>query len=189
MFVRGRSRKAGLYGAILLLIAFLGWVDYVTGRELNFFLFYFIPISIAACGLGAAQAVAVSVVCAATWALSDSMAGASYTAPFYAVWNTGIRLVAFVVVALAISKISALLHAERKINEELRAARAQLKILEGLLPICAYCKKIRSADGGWEQLERFITQHSEARFSHGVCPACKQDLLKQAAPTAGAPPL
>jgi PAS domain S-box-containing protein len=56
--------------------------------------------------------------------------------------------------------------------EELQKAAAEVRTLEGLLPICAWCKKIRGANGTWAELEVYITAHSEANFSHGVCPDC-----------------
>jgi len=62
---------------------------------------------------------------------------------------------------------------ERLITE-LREALTQIKTLRGLLPICSYCKKIRDDQGYWSQLEAFITEHSEAAFSHGICPDCMQ---------------
>lgn len=57
-------------------------------------------------------------------------------------------------------------------DAELREAMAHLKILGGLLPICASCKKIRDEDGTWQQLESYIHAHSQAQFSHGLCPTC-----------------
>ncbi len=73
---------------------------------------------------------------------------------------------------------------ERKRNEEklektvieLREALAKVKTLSGLLPICASCKRIRNDKGYWEQLEEYITKHSEALFSHGICPECRERL-------------
>ncbi len=65
------------------------------------------------------------------------------------------------------------LAAEReKLIAELQAALDKVKLLSGLLPTCAYCKKIRDADGMWHPVERYITEHSEAWFSHGICPDC-----------------
>jgi CheY-like chemotaxis protein len=55
---------------------------------------------------------------------------------------------------------------------ELEEALSQVKQLRGLLPICAYCKKVRDDRDYWHQLETFVTEHSGARFSHGVCPEC-----------------
>jgi len=51
----------------------------------------------------------------------------------------------------------------------------ELKVLQGLLPICASCKNIRDNEGNWKQLETYIKQHSEADFSHGMCPHCLQE--------------
>ena len=48
----------------------------------------------------------------------------------------------------------------------------ELKMLKGIIPICMYCKKIRDDEATWQQLEKYITEHSEAYFSHGICPDC-----------------
>jgi PAS domain S-box-containing protein len=58
----------------------------------------------------------------------------------------------------------------------LEEARRNIKILSGLLPICASCKRIRDDHGAWEQMEEYIHSHSEAEFSHGICPDCMQRL-------------
>jgi phosphoserine phosphatase RsbU/P len=55
---------------------------------------------------------------------------------------------------------------------DLQSALSRVKTLTGLLPICSYCKKIRSDNNYWEQLESYIAHHSEAQFSHGICPSC-----------------
>ena len=55
---------------------------------------------------------------------------------------------------------------------ELQAALSNVKQLHGLLPICSYCKRIRGDDQYWQQVEGYIAEHSDAQFSHGICPAC-----------------
>lgn len=65
---------------------------------------------------------------------------------------------------------------ERLVRQLLQAL-AQLKILHGLLPICAACKKIRNDQGQWTQIESYITAHSEAIFSHSICPDCMGEYL------------
>jgi len=62
--------------------------------------------------------------------------------------------------------------------QELEDALKRVKQLQGLLPICSYCKKIRNDRNYWEQVDAYITSHSEARFSHGVCPDCYEIHLK-----------
>jgi phosphoserine phosphatase RsbU/P len=56
--------------------------------------------------------------------------------------------------------------------KDLEAALAQVKQLHGLLPICSYCKSIRDDQNYWEELEAYLCRHTEARFSHGICPSC-----------------
>lgn len=62
------------------------------------------------------------------------------------------------------------------LNAELKEAIAKIKTLRGLIPICASCKKIRDDQGYWKQLEVYIRDHSEAEFSHGLCPECVNKL-------------
>jgi len=57
---------------------------------------------------------------------------------------------------------------------QLQEALAKVKVLRGLLPICAYCKKVRDDDGYWTQVEDYVSKHSEATFNHGMCPPCFQ---------------
>jgi len=61
-------------------------------------------------------------------------------------------------------------------NRELEGAMAEITQLKGILPICASCKKIRDDDGFWHQVETYLSSHSEAQFSHGLCPTCMEKL-------------
>lgn len=62
-------------------------------------------------------------------------------------------------------------------NQNLSQALAEVKTLRGLIPICARCKRIRDDEGMWDQIETYISHHSEAVFSHGVCPECAKALF------------
>ena len=55
---------------------------------------------------------------------------------------------------------------------ELEEALAQVKLLQGLLPICSYCKNVRDDNNYWQQIESYVSAHSEAQFSHSICPTC-----------------
>jgi len=70
------------------------------------------------------------------------------------------------------------LNARLRVAERILGLREELLALEGLLSVCSYCKRIRSADSGWGTLERYIEQHSKAEFTHGVCPECYEKHLK-----------
>ena len=55
-------------------------------------------------------------------------------------------------------------------------ALSQIKTLSGMLPICASCKRIRDDKGYWNQMEAYVEQHSDAEFSHGICPECSKKI-------------
>jgi PAS domain S-box-containing protein len=65
---------------------------------------------------------------------------------------------------------------KERLIEELRDALAKVKTLSGLLPICASCKSIRDDKGYWQRIEAYIRDHSDAEFSHGICPDCARKL-------------
>jgi phosphoserine phosphatase RsbU/P len=62
---------------------------------------------------------------------------------------------------------------------ELQQALNNVKTLHGLLPICSYCKRIRGDDQYWQQVEKYIGDHSDAQFSHGICPSCYAEVEKE----------
>lgn len=64
------------------------------------------------------------------------------------------------------------LAARVRVAERILGLQAEVKQLEGLLPICAYCKKIKDDENQWQQMERYISRRTEANFSHGICPDC-----------------
>ncbi len=65
---------------------------------------------------------------------------------------------------------------------QLREAGEKIKILHGMLPMCASCKKVRDDKGYWSEVERYIRDHSEAEFSHGICPDCLKTLYPELYP-------
>ena len=66
-----------------------------------------------------------------------------------------------------------------KLLRDLQKAMTEVKRLKGILPICASCKKIRDDQGYWNEVEVYIRDHSEAEFSHGICPECRQKLYPE----------
>ena len=67
-------------------------------------------------------------------------------------------------------------------KEEIETMYREIKILQGCLPICASCKKIRDEKGDWNQIEKYLSEHSEAKLSHGVCPECVARLYPELKP-------
>ena len=69
--------------------------------------------------------------------------------------------------------------------KELQSAMSEIKTLSGLVPICSHCKSIRDDQGYWNQLEAYLIKHSDAKFSHGICPDCARELYPDLVPKTG----
>ncbi len=93
----------------------------------------------------------------------------------------------FLTKPLDAEQLAARLH----VAERVLGLRRQLRQMEGLLPICAYCKRIRDDTRGWTPIESYVARRSEARFSHGICPECAQRCFPtgEASLASGAAPL
>jgi sigma-B regulation protein RsbU (phosphoserine phosphatase) len=71
------------------------------------------------------------------------------------------------------------LRARIRVGQRTLALLASVKRLTGLLPICSYCKRIRTDTDYWEQVDSYVAEHSDARFSHGICPTCLERALAE----------
>ena len=85
----------------------------------------------------------------------------------------------FVVYTVVLSVVKVDLDEHKRLVDELQKAMSEVKQLSGILPICASCKSIRNDEGYWTQLESYIRDHSEAQFSHGICPECTKKLYPE----------
>ncbi len=115
----------------------------------------------------------VPVVFLTAYADEKTLERAKITGPFGYIMkpfqNTDLR------VGVEIAIYKAKLEAEREqLISELQEALATIKTLRGLIPICAWCKQIRNDKGYWQTVERYIEEHSDAEFTHGICPECEQ---------------
>lgn len=76
------------------------------------------------------------------------------------------------------TRILELQHALAERVRELGEALEHVRTLQGLLPICSYCKKVRDDQNYWQQVESFLSAHSDLRFSHGICPDCFEKTVR-----------
>ncbi len=138
------------------------WVDFLTGPKTEFPVIYVIPVTVAAWYSGRWAAVSLAVVVPLV-----------HVVFLVAVWKqpgSTARLLAATTMREAVVIAMALWLA--RLSEHERALARRVQTLEGLLPICAFCKRIRNASGEWERLEAFISERSDAQFSHAFCPSC-----------------
>jgi hypothetical protein len=149
----------------------------------------------AATGIPSGMAVSTAFVAAATWAYGPKVGLlvlvaeqfvavpvlASIQAPggppplvilVPVVLNDCLMLVAVAALRRAEQKHAATEVALRDKNTELETALAEVKELRGILPICAWCKSVRDVNGIWDKLEAYLSKHSHATLTHGICPPC-----------------
>lgn len=98
------------------------------------------------------------------------------TKVFFALCVAAAMLLGF---ALHLVRVARFHRRERDLSRRVEEALARVTRLQGMLPICASCKKIRSDEGYWEQIETYIDSHSDVTFSHGICPSCTGDLFPE----------
>ena len=175
----GTEGRSALRVTAALLASVVAVIDHVTGSELGFFVFYFLPILLLAWGDERSASIIAAGACAALWLAVEWTAGRPYSSYLFLIWNALIRLVAFVAFAAVLSRLRAVFDREKLLTASLQQTLDEIRELKGLLPICASCKSIRNDDGYWETIEQYVRAHSKADFSHGICPECFQKLYPE----------
>lgn len=136
-------------------------LDYMTGPFIQFPIAFVIPVALAAWFGRPVMAYSLSVfqpLCRLGFAFFWHVPWLQY----YSSVNAGVRIAVLVLIAYLINRTA----------RQTRVLEKEVKMLEGLLPVCSYCKKIRDEGDHWQQMEAYITKHSEAKFTHGICPEC-----------------
>jgi hypothetical protein len=152
-------------------------IDYLSGPTIAVSYLFLLPVALAAHYNSRFWAIAIAIALPLirfcfhfAWETPHSLADR--------VLNATIRIIILVGVAYLIDRV--------------KRQALEIKVLRGILPICMYCKKIRTPEQEWHQLEAFITEHSEAQFSHTFCPECGKkhygDLLGGKEDTSTKPP-
>lgn len=150
------------YLSALALVMLLG--DYLAGPTIQFPILYLIPVSLASWYRGFSWGLTFAVTLSLIrllfniqfWSVSLTVLDASI--------NTVIRILVLGGAAFLVSRTAM----------QTRALANRVNVLEGCLPICSFCKKIRDDNNNWQPLERFISDRSNAQFTHGFCPECGQ---------------
>ena len=131
-FVTGKRRTRIMFANIAILLIF-GWIDYVTGYEIGFFIFYFIPVSIAAWYGGRKPGIAMACASAVCWYLADRMTHHPYHRAYLVYWETFARYISFLTTALTFSKIHETVDNGQRAREELDRALEENRELKRVL--------------------------------------------------------
>ncbi len=149
----------------LLLAAGVLLVDYFTGRQIQFPILYVLPIGLAAwyghAGLAYGMSLTLPLVRIAFY-----LPWQEIEPPAWIGINALIRVMTLVFYAYLVARTAT----------QTRTLQRRVKVMEGFLPICAACKRIRNETGAYENIEDYVSRHSEAQFTHGLCPKCAKRL-------------
>ena len=174
---RKSPRLLMLSGCFLLLGVF-GWLDYITGYELGFFVFYSVPIGIAAWYVGRWPAVGVALGATVTWLLADYYSGAKYSAPWLYYWNSVIHFAAFNINAVTIALIKSDLDRRHALAAELESARESLRAVAALMSACPACGQRREDAKGHGQAEVANLARAHPELANALCPDCRANVVK-----------
>lgn len=159
-----RNHRTVVLAICFLMAVICVVIDFLSGPLVQFPIVFLLPVAFSSWYCGKVWGIVYALVLplfrmlfifywAVPWSLWDSIG------------NTLIRMVVFLLFAVIIERVAV----------EQRVLSYRVNVLEGLLPVCSFCKKIRNEKGDWEQMEKYISEHSEAEFSHGLCPVCVQE--------------
>jgi hypothetical protein len=165
-----------IWAIALVLNLIIGVIDYLTGYEIAMGVFYLMPIGLLSWLIGRRAGVIMSVISIATIMTSNLFAGKVIQDYLTEYWNILVYVCFFIVVVDLISEEKIISDNNKMLIGKLQKSLDEIKTLSGLLPICSACKKIRDDDGYWKQIEHYISEYTDARFSHSICPACKEKL-------------
>jgi hypothetical protein len=161
-------------------LALVALADALTPVELGFSAFYVLPVLIATWGLGLYRGLGFALLSACCWYCLDLASGRSVTHEFFRAWDTFNHLLSHSLIAIVAGSLKAAFLREQQMRVDRDQALQNVHELEGLLPVCAWCKKIRNDEGYWQELEAYLEPRTKASFSHGICPDCADSLQREA---------
>jgi hypothetical protein len=172
------KHRAKVILAILASLMLVSWIDWVTGYESLFFVFYFVPVAICAWHLGRLTTLAISLFCGISWMVVDWLSDHHYPSELVRYWNGFTCFLAFAIVGLVINslrrsmrELAQALEDVKRTSEEVRKLQSQLQV------VCAWTKRIR-IDGKWLSLEEFLASKLNVHVSHGISPEAFQEIKK-----------
>lgn len=149
------SPALGVAASLVAMLA-VGWAHFAIGLELGYSALTFLPVLLAAWYFGWRWAVVIALANTATWGLVDPLAGHGHAGTFITSWKYLNHALVYLALAAAVAGYRRRAERERALKAMLSKALEEVGELKGLLPVCAWCHKVRDDQGYWGELETFI---------------------------------
>jgi len=163
-----------LFGAILL-------IDVFSPPEVDFSAFYLVPVIWLTWCRGTREGLGMALFCGVGWYLHAILSGRYASSEYYRLWDALNKQLSYLLGAWAVGALRREVLLQQDLNQKLQESKAEVRELKGLLPVCAWCHKIRDDQGEWHTMEVFLRQRTGASATHGICPSC----LERADPELG----
>lgn len=170
-----RPLTAWLTGLALLSAILL--VDEVAPAEVEFSAFYLLPVIFLAWSRGTREGLAMGLLAGAVWYGHDVQTGRLHASEWLRLWDEVNHLLSYLLAAWVVGALRRQVLVQQGLNQQLSAAMAEVRELEGLLPVCAWCHNIRDDEGRWHTMEVFLSTRTKASTTHGICPNCSRNML------------
>jgi len=164
----------------------VSYVDYLTGYQFLFFVFYFIPVALGGWYLARTSVVCLSVLSGVSWCFVDILSHHHYPSELVRYANSFICFLAFAIIGLLLQGLRRSLQEQVKVRndlekalDEIKAATERTRRLQGHLQVvCAWTQRI-NIEGKWIALDEFLTDQLDAKVSYGVSPEAMQEVLEK----------
>lgn len=178
-----------LYASLsLVLVAAIGVLDVASGTELSLSSLYLVAVILGTWRGGPQIGLMTAIASALTGLVADLLLSNpylhldnGYTSAWIPYSNAVARALVLLAATVTLSKLQALLRDRDSAVRELERTLGPVRTLESLLPVCAWCKRIRDerAADEWKTIERYIAEHTDSTFTHGMCPDCFEQVWRE----------
>jgi hypothetical protein len=180
----GRLRGAVFAGSLVSLVL-VSYLDYISGYQLLFYVFYFLPVCLCAWFLRGSTTFGMAALSGAAWGIVDKFSGQPYPHVAFRYWNSLMCFVAFAIIGLVLHRLRRALAEQQRAQKELVKALEELKhsteeirkLQSGLQVVCAWTKRIR-VNGQWIAIDKFLADNLHLSITHGISPEALEEVRK-----------
>ncbi len=178
-----RAKLKVILASLANLLA-LSYIVYLTGYNLFFFVFFFIPVALCGWHLGRLSVFCMSVLSGMSWCVVDILSNHEYSSEVFRYANSFICFLAFAIIGLLVQGLRQSLGEQVRVRQELekaleetrRSAKEVRRLQSHLQVVCAWTKRI-NVEGRWVALDEFLTEQLNTKITYGVSPEAMQEIL------------
>ena len=180
--ISGNSQRVLLLLFCAGTLGMLGWIDAVAGFDYSLGPFYLVPCVVVAWFTGFRWGIPFALGSAILRLVIETHGAFALPQGHHFFWDGNVYLVSFSAFAGMTAWVRELMDRQAELILELQSTLAEVRELKGMLPICAWCKKVRDDEGFWLQVDTYLSGHTKATLTHGICPECREKVFSDNPP-------